>query len=56
MLDRQKGNIVFQCDECGEVLETNTNDFDSARNLLKRERWAVEKIDGEWEHYCSNCR
>ena len=30
MLDRQHGKIVFECDSCNEVLETETRDFDEA--------------------------
>jgi hypothetical protein len=56
MLDRQKGNVVFQCDECGAVLDTNTSDFASARNLLKRERWVTEKDGDVWEHFCPDCK
>lgn len=56
MLDRQKGNIIWQCDECNETLDTGTSDFDAAKNLLKRERWAVEKVDDTWEHFCPDCK
>lgn len=56
MLDRQKGDVIFMCDECGEVMDSGTSDFDSALNLLKRERWQIKKIEGEWEHRCPNCK
>jgi hypothetical protein len=32
MLDRQYGNVVFECDSCNEVLKTETRDFDDARD------------------------
>lgn len=55
MLDRQKGNIVFECDGCGEVLETETANFDAARNMMKREGWRAECVKNIWSHYCSGC-
>ena len=69
MLDRQKGNIVFECDGCDDVLDTGTSNFDAAVNLLNREEWRSKKtvrLDApgsrpddkkdEWEHYCSRCK
>lgn len=59
MMDRQKGNIVFECDGCQDVLETGTADWGSAQNALKRARWSAVKVDeGDWEHYCdgAECR
>jgi hypothetical protein len=35
MLDRQQGKIIFECDSCKEVLETETRDFDDARAIMK---------------------
>ena len=55
MLDRQGGNIWFECDTCPETLDTGTSDFDSARNLLRREGWRTSKVGTEWVHACSNC-
>ena len=44
MLDRQHGKIVFECDSCNEVLETETSDFVEALTILKREEWDARKI------------
>ncbi len=54
-MDRQKGDIVFECDGCGKVLETETADFDSAMNLLRRNRWKAVKVGAGWEHRCDEC-
>jgi Fe2+ or Zn2+ uptake regulation protein len=56
MLDRQHGKIVFECDSCNEVLETETSDFDDALSILKREEWKAEKIGGVWIHACPECK
>lgn len=55
VLDRQHGDVVFECDGCGEVLETDTADFGSALNMLKREGWRARKFDNVWQHYCGAC-
>lgn len=56
-MDRQGGNIVFECDTCSEsVLDTGTGDFDSARNLMRREQWTVRKVGSDWLHFCSECK
>ena len=55
MIDRQGGDIVFECDECGESLESETSDFNSAWNLAKRDGWRAKKIGTEWCHECPNC-
>jgi len=56
MLDRQKGNVVFECDGCDEVLETETSNFDAAVNMLNQEDWRSRKVGDTWEHYCLKCK
>lgn len=53
--DRQHGNIVFECDACGDVLETEQADWGSAWNKAKHEGWRSRKIDDVWVHHCDNC-
>lgn len=56
MIDRQNGGVIFvECDSCDEVLDTETKDFDEARNVMKREGWKVRKIADEWLHGCPKC-
>jgi hypothetical protein len=54
------GDIVFQCDgkDCRETLETNTSNFESARNVLRRRGWKPSKdsATGEWRHQCAECQ
>lgn len=55
MLDRQKGDIVFECDACSEVLETSTSNFESALSVLRRSGWKAHKSGEEWKHLCHAC-
>jgi len=59
MMDRQKGKLVFECDACGEVLETGESDFEEARAVFKAAEWKAVMGQGrkpEWEHYCAECK
>ena len=55
MLDRQKGLLVVECDTCGDVLDTETKDFDEARACMQRNGWKVRKIGRDWIHGCAGC-
>ena len=56
MIDRQNGGIIHvECDSCPEVLDTETKDFNEARDVMKREDWKVRKIANEWLHGCPKC-
>jgi uncharacterized C2H2 Zn-finger protein len=56
MIDRQHGDIFFECDSCSEILTTNQADFNSAWNMAKREGWTASKIGSEWVHACPRCK
>jgi len=55
MMDRQHGLILFECDVCGTVLETDERDFDTARGMLRSEGWSARKLGADWVHACSKC-
>lgn len=54
-MTQEKEGITFECNECGTLLHTDTSNFDSALNMLRRERWHPVKVGGDWEHLCDNC-
>lgn len=54
-LDRVEGQIVFYCDSCPEVLETETRDFDEARTIQHNARWKARRAGAGWEHSCPVC-
>jgi hypothetical protein len=53
MIDRQRGKIVFECDSCGDVLETEEREFDEANTVRRDAGWTAEKFASEWAHRCS---
>lgn len=55
MLDRQHGKIKFECDTCGDVLDTDERDFNAARQVLTNASWKARKIGADWHHSCPEC-
>jgi hypothetical protein len=56
MIDRQNGGVIYvECDSCDAVLDTETKDFNEARDVMRREEWKVRKIANEWLHGCPKC-
>ena len=56
MIDRQKGGIIIvECDSCDAVLDTETKDFDEAREVMRQQEWKVRKIGKDWLHGCPDC-
>lgn len=57
MLDRQKGKFEVECNACGDTLETDTGDFNKAREAMDAENWKARRNKkDEWEHFCPNCQ
>ena len=56
MISRDHNDIIFECDACGDTLETMQADWSAAWNMAKRDGWRSKKHDGVWEHYCNNCK
>jgi hypothetical protein len=54
-LDRQHGDVVFECDGCADTFETSTGDFDTAFAAVTREGWHALKTGDVWSHYCETC-
>lgn len=55
MITRIYGKIVFECDSCGDTLETETKEFDEALAQLRRENWKAAKFGDVWQHLCNEC-
>ncbi len=56
MIDRQHGDIIFECDSCGDTLESDTGNFESAINIIRREGWKASKVGSDWIHTCHKCQ
>lgn len=55
MIDRQGGQIIFECDSCDTTLESGTEEWSDAWSRAKREGWRSRKIGSEWVHACPGC-
>lgn len=44
--------VCFECNACSNTLETETDDFGLARNVLKNEGWITIKEGSTWLHVC----
>ena len=58
MLDRQHGKFVVECNRCDEVLETETGDFQRARDVMKENHWRAHfnTKTQDWDHFCPDCK
>ncbi len=56
MIDRQGTKILFECDSCDEVFESEEHEeFNPAWARAKRDGWRARKVGTEWVHECPNC-
>lgn len=56
MIDRQHGEIVFECDGCDETIETGEPEWNDAMAEFRRADWRSEKVGSEWTHLCPDCQ
>lgn len=56
MIDRQGGQIVWECDSCDETFSWDDPDnFNEGWSAAKRDGWRTQKAGAEWVHSCPNC-
>lgn len=55
-LQRIHQRIHFECDTCGEALDTETSDFRDAVEMLRAEGWTAVPFGSTWHHRCPDCR
>lgn len=47
----------FECDECGDMYDTNEEEFMEAWKECKESGWIVFKDTlGDWTHRCEACK
>lgn len=49
-----RGQVVFECDNCGDTLETEESEFDLALERAKENGWGAHRMGRArvWRHYC----
>jgi hypothetical protein len=47
--------MIFNCSQCNEELDTAEGDFHAALAMIKNEGWSVEKHPDGWKHFCPEC-
>jgi hypothetical protein len=52
---RECGDWVFECDTCGDNLETGEADFSEAWVQARSEGWRAFQVGTEWKHECGDC-
>ncbi len=52
---RDHNDIIFECDACGDTLETHDDDWNFAWRIAKDAGWRSRKIGNEWAHSCPTC-
>lgn len=55
MIDRQYGNLVFECDSCPATFEAESADFSEAWEMARADGWRAKKLGTEWLHGCAKC-
>lgn len=55
MMTRIHEKLAFECDFCGDPLETGKREFEDAIKALRKAGWTSSKIEGAWHHYCDEC-
>lgn len=56
MIDRQYGEINFECDACDDIIVTREADWRDAMERFRNEGWRSEKVGDEWTHLCPKCQ
>ena len=56
MIDRQHGNLIFECDTCGETGDTDVDEFAEAWAVAKRDGWRTRHVGNDWLHVCPDCQ
>lgn len=56
-IERYQGKSQLICDDCGDSQDRTyaSDEFDVMVSDAKRDGWKIQKIDGEWAHFCPSC-
>ncbi len=56
MIEREDGDVVFECDGCGARCVTDHAVFTDALDQMKDRGWRVKKFGNVWAHFCERCK
>ena len=48
MIDRQFGDVTFECDGCDDTVETGESEWSDAMASFKRLNWRAEKVGNDF--------
>lgn len=54
-IDKSAGVFTLSCDNCGEELDEQFDDFHDAVEAKKENEWKGKKVNGNWEDWCKKC-
>jgi len=49
------GTGEAQCDKCPDTVDIEADSFTGAVAALRKDRWHIRIVDGEWIHHCVDC-
>lgn len=55
MIHRNHQMFEFECDDCGETLDTSETEWTEAMRVMKNAGWVSRKNGNSWEHFCPQC-
>lgn len=57
-LDRDRDDLMFECDGCGDTLWPVSGAYDWAAVMseLRDAQWQARKVGDDWCHYCADCK
>ncbi len=53
--NRGTRRIKVECDNCAEIMDTGTAEFQDALELIDQAGWFYRKVDGVGKHHCDRC-
>lgn len=57
MIQRERGEFICYCDDCGEELAGGVeDDFRAFIAEIKAAGWKIRKDGDDWEHICPDCQ
>lgn len=54
-IEKFAGFFSLTCDNCGEELNEQFDEFHDAVEAKKDNGWKSKRINGDWEDWCDKC-